>query len=151
MLCIVECAVRTLNYPAAGTALCGSFRIGVFVAAGISPYSRIRGLGRCAMFLVGRKCRLFSRLWHCLLFWPFNYVPATVPQTSSGGTSWKERIYIPSLRLKLIPICTQLSQPTFFKIAARQVHGLPGVWVCCVLFFVVDKLGIFSTILVRRG
>ena len=72
-------------------------------------------------------------------------------KTSSGGPSWRERICIRSLRLKLIPICTLLSQPIFVEMAVRQVNGLSGAWVCCVLFFVVDKLGIFRTTLVRRG
>ena len=79
-----------------------------------------------------------------LLFRPFCYVPpAVVPQTSAGGPSSRERIYIRSLRLNVISIRTLLSQPIFVEVVAQRVNGLSGVGVCCVLFFVVDKPGIF--------
>ena len=35
--------------------------------------------------------------------------------------------------------------------AARQANGLSGVWACRVLFFVIDRFGIYRTTLVRRG
>ena len=52
--------------------------------------------------------------------------------------------------LKWIPIRTLLSQPILFGTAVRQVNGLSGVLVCCVLLFVVDKLDISRTNLARR-
>ena len=151
MLCMVECTRFDTELPAAGTASCESFCIRVSVAAGISPYFQMRGLGRCARSLVGRKCLLYARLWLGLLFRPVYYGPVRALRTALSGPSSRERICIRSLRLILIPICTRLSQPIFFGRAARQVSVLSGVWVCCVLFFVVDKLGIFHTILARRG
>ena len=60
-------------------------------------------------------------------------------------------ICVQSLRLKLILICTLLSQPIFFERAAWHVSGLSGVLVSHIpgmLFSVFEFLGLY---LARRG
>ena len=86
-----------------------------------------------------------------LLFRLLYYVLEPALQTVLDGPSSRERIYIRSLRLKLIPICARPSQPLFFGRAARQANGLSGALVCRVLFLVVKKLGIVCTSLARCG
>ena len=108
-------------------------------APGILPSFRFRRLDLSARSLLGRKCSL-------LLFWLLYDVLEPALQTVLGGSSSRERVYIRSLRLNLIPICTLLSQPIFFGKVARQVHGLSGALACCVLLFVVDELAIVAPI-----
>ena len=78
------------------------------------------------------------------------YAPVTVPQTVLGSPSSREYSYIPTLRLKWKPIGTLPSQPIFFRTTARQENDLLRAVVCCLVFFVFDKLGISCTILARR-
>ena len=130
--------VLTLDYPAAGTASCGSFCTRVSVAAGIPHFFEFGALVAVQGFWRAENAdnTLSYGMGYCSGSFITQLEPAL--QTVLGSPSSRYRIYIRSLRLKLTPICRRPSQPIFFGRAARQVSGLLGALVCCVLFFVVD-------------
>ena len=62
-------------------------------------------------------------------------------ESASGSPSPRERIYIQSLWLKLIPMCTQLSQPILFEMAGQEANDMSGACALWVLFRVIDRRG----------